>query len=175
MVECMSKARILEFDSNDRLIGCSTGWSEDDEGNRGVWCTCENGKKYFIRKGESVLKARQRNEKPNIIDLPDEQIPWSIGAMWVNEEIAMPDGTTAKFVEKSKIINKQVFAGNGTKKPIRDIERLIRKYPTSKAENWQKVKGVAELDWEGEIIKAEIHWYEEPTIGRVETKYKNDI
>ena len=53
----MKKERILEFDDKNRLIGCSTGWSEDEEGNKGVWCSCENGKKYFIYK----VKVRNEN------------------------------------------------------------------------------------------------------------------
>ena len=109
------------------------------------------------------------------IKLPDETIPKSVGAKWLNEEITMPDGTTAKFVEGSKITHKEVFAGKGTKTPIRDIERLVDKYPNSKAELWQKVKGRAELEWNGEQIKAEIHWYEEPNIGRVEAKSKKEL
>lgn len=87
----------------------------------------------------------------------------------------MPDGTKAKFVEGSKITHKEVFAGKGTKTPIRDIERLVKEYPNSKAELWQKVKGLGELEWNSEHIKAEIHWYEEPSIGRVEVKFKKEL
>ena len=104
--------------------------------------------------------------------LPDEQLPFSVGAMWKNKDILMPNGEYAHFVEGSKIINKQVFAGKGTKTPIRDIERLVRQYPNTKEQNWQKVKGHAELNLNGETFKAEIHWYEEPSIGKVEIKYK---
>ena len=109
------------------------------------------------------------------IKLPDETIPKSVGAKWVNEEIYMPDGSKAKFVEGSKITHKEVFAGKGTKTPIRDIERLVKEYPGSKTELWQKVKGRAEIDWKGEQIKADVHWYEEPSIGRVEVKFKKEL
>ena len=114
-------------------------------------------------------------DKEDSIPLPDEDIPKSVGAKWINEEVAMPDGTTANFVEGSKVIHKEVFAGKGTKKPIRDVERLVAQYKGSKAEDWQKVKGIAELEQDGEQFKGEIHWYEEPNIGRVEVKYKKDI
>ena len=128
----------------------------------------------FAPKGKGEQRKKELERKYND-DLPDEQLPFSLGAKWVNEEIKMPDGTTAKFVEGSKIINKQVFAGKGTKTPIRDIERLVKTYSKSKAENWQKVKGIAKLDLDGEYIKGEIHWYEEPSVGRVEVKYKKKI
>ena len=79
----------------------------------------------------------------DILNLPDEQLPFSLGAKWANKDISMPNGEIAHFVENSKIINKQVFAGKGTKTPIRDIERLVNQYPNTKAENWQKVKSGA--------------------------------
>ena len=107
--------------------------------------------------------------------LPDEMLPRSVGAKWSNEEISMPDGTIAKFVEGSKITHKEVFAGAGIKKPIRDIERLIKDYPGTKRELWQKVKGRANILWKGEEIKAEIHWYQEPSAGRKEIKFKKEI
>ena len=125
--------------------------------------------------GDKLLKAVNEYKSNDTIRLPDETIPKSIGAKWVNEDISMPDGTTAKFVEGSKITHKEVFAGKGTKTPIRDIERLVKEYPNSKAEHWQKVKGRAELEWNGEQIKAEVHWYEEPNIGRVEPKSKKEL
>ena len=132
----------------------------------------------FVSKGDN---SKAYNSQDNLgelkkkIRLPDENIPKSIGAKWANEDILMPDGTTAKFVEGSKITHKEVFADKGTKTPIRDIERLVKEYPNSKAELWQKIKGRAELEWNGEQIKAEVHWYEEPNIGRVEGKSKKEL
>ena len=125
----------------------------------------------------SELATQEIEDAPKyeVIDFPDEQLPFSLGARWANEEIGMPDGSTAKFVEGSKITNKQVFAGKGTKKPIRDIERLVKEYPNTKAELWQKVKGFADIEWKNEQLRVEIHWYEEPSIGRVETKYKKEL
>lgn len=58
------KERRLEFNSNNCLINCSTGWEIDKEGYKGVWCTNDKGKRYFIRKGESVLDAKQRLKNP---------------------------------------------------------------------------------------------------------------
>lgn len=131
----------------------------------------------FAPKGKGENKHDRQKELENKFnsDLPNEQLPFSLGARWVNENIKMPDGSSAKFVSGSKIINKQVFVGKGTKTLIKDIERLTTKYPNTKSENWQKVKGHAEIDWKGEILKAEIHWYEEPSVGRVETKFKKEI
>jgi len=136
----------------------------------------EGGKEYRQNTSyNEIIKKQKLEDKYNSelpIFLPDEQLPFSVGAKWINKDILMPNGKYAHFVEGSKIINKQVFAGKGTKTPIRDIERLVEQYPNTKAENWQKVKGTAELDLDGETFKAEIHWYEEPSVGKVEIKYK---
>ena len=129
-----------------------------------------NGNGY--RQNTSYDEIIKNDKSKDFLNLPDEQLPFSVGAKWANINILMPNGEIAHFVEGSKIINKQVFAGKGTKTPIRDIERLVKQYPNTKEQNWQKVKGHAELDLNGETFKAEIHWYEEPNIGKVEIKYK---
>ena len=109
------------------------------------------------------------------ITLPDETLPRSVGAKWANYDIQMPDGTVAHFQEGSKITHKEVFAGAKTKTPIRDIERLIEEYPGTKRELWQKIKGRADIIWKGEPLKAEIHWYEEPNVGKKEIKFKKEL
>ncbi len=126
------------------------------------WITVENGNHVPIREGQTkeqaiashfmqnngslrgYSQAEKRNELARLytngeetISLPDEQLPRSLSARWANEDIKMPDGTIAHFVEGSKLQNKQAFAGAGTKKPIRDIERLVNKYG-GEEKNWQK-------------------------------------
>ncbi|MDE6605107.1 MAG: hypothetical protein K2O31_07295 [Clostridia bacterium] len=56
--------------------------------------------------------------------------------------------------------------------PIREVDRLVEKYG-GKAENWQKIKAIGTIEHSnGEIEEIEIHWYEEPQIGRVKLKEK---
>ena len=118
------------------------------------------------------LKQEVSPNEYGIINLEDEQLPIFIGAMWANEEIAMPDGTVAKFAEGSKIFNKQVFVGKGCKRKIDCVDILVSKYG-GKENEWKKVKGVADIvTSQVEEIRCEIHWYEEPNVGRVEAKYK---
>ena len=105
------------------------------------------------------------------IRLPDEVIPRSLSARWANYDIAMPDGTVAHFIEGTKLHHIEVFAGRGTKTPIRDVDRLVRTYG-GKAEDWQKVKGIGTIEVNGKSFDAEIHWYQEPTIGKEELKVK---
>lgn len=144
------------------------GYLHDDSNGR---FTSKNGTAALEKKYNDDLPL----EKKKRIFLLDEILPHSVGAKWTKEEIAMPNGTTAQFVEGSKITHKEVFAGKNTKKPIHDIERLTNEYPGTKKELWQKVKGRAEILWGKEILKAEIHWYEEPSVGKKEIKFKKEL
>ena len=74
----------------------------------------------------------------------------------------------------SKVTGVKVIA-QGEK--IRDIKRLIKSYPLlngeTKAEDWFKVRGTAEVTNGIETYKAsEIHWYQCENIGKVEFKIK---
>ena len=102
----------------------------------------EDGQPCFHNGNEFRQNTDYSEILKNSIKLPDETIPKSVGAKWANEYIAMPDGTKAKFVEGSKVTNKEVFAGKGTKHPIRDIDRLVIQYPNTKRSLWQKVKEI---------------------------------
>ena len=85
----------------------------------------------------------------------------------------MPDGTKAIFAEGTKLQNKEVFAGKGCKRKIDTIDKLMQEYPNSSPSNWVKVKATAKIQLSnGEIINAEVHWYEEPSVGKVKIKYK---
>lgn len=133
----------------------------------------ENGVDLPLDADGSVddLKLQEMYDSQTI-HLPDEILPRSLSAKWANEDIKMPDGTIAHFVEGSKLHHKEVFAGKGTKTPIRDVERLVTTYG-GKAEEWQKIKGIGTIVLDnGEQEEVEIHWYEEPSVGRHEIKYK---
>ena len=53
---------------------------------------------------------------------------------------------------------------------IREISRLRKRYGRGR---WRKRKGVAEIELpSGEILPAELHWYEATGIGRREFKIK---
>ena len=109
------------------------------------------------------------------IKLPDERLPRSLSARWANYEVLMPDGRKARFVEGSKLHNKEVFAGKGTRTPIGDIERIVREHKGTH-EDWQKVKAIGTLELDGEIFDAEVHWYQNEEIGKKEEwKFKRYV
>jgi hypothetical protein len=54
---------------------------------------------------------------------------------------------------------------------IREIARLRKRYG-----GWRKRKGSAEVRFDnGEIVRAELHWYEATGIGKRELKVKRPI
>lgn len=106
------------------------------------------------------------------IKLPDEQLPKSLSAKWANYEIELASGEKVKFLEGSKLHHKEVFAGKGTKTPIREVNALVKKYG-GKREEWQKVKAFGTIvHKDGKTEEIEVHWYEEPSVGRVKLKEK---
>lgn len=58
-----------------------------------------------------------------------------------------------------------------TSSGIRELQRLRKRYGRGR---WRKRKGIAEVRLtSGEIVWAEIHWYEATGIGREEFKIKH--
>jgi len=47
-------------------------------------------------------------------------------------------------------------------------------YPETDRFSWKKKKGIGYVDYNGESYRADLHWYEEPTVGRVRFKLKMD-
>ena len=106
------------------------------------------------------------------IHLPDEQLPHSLGAKWMNYDILMPDGTIGHFLEGSKLHHKEVFAGKGCKRKIDQIDMLVSNFGGS-LDEWQKVKAIGTVvGASGDVQDEEVHWYQEPTVGWVLLKVK---
>lgn len=68
----------------------------------------------------------------------------------------------------SKIVT---FAGKNSKHPVRIAAHLSEKYGGDVSE-WEHVRGEAFVDYHGKKRKAEIHWFENPKVGRIESKVK---
>jgi len=107
----------------------------------------------------------------NVLRLPDIQLGRSLGAKWKNYDILLPDGDILHLTEGTKITNVEVIAGKGKNRKIDEIDGLIEEFGGDPSE-WQKVKGIGYVDSDGESFKAELHWYEEKSIGKVKFKLK---
>ena len=113
----------------------------------------------------------RKPDDENILRLPDFEIGRSLGAKAKNYDIEMPDGEIINLTEGSRITNIQVIAGKGKIRQIDEIDGLIEEFGGNPNE-WQKVKGIGYVDVDEESCKAELHWYQEPKVGRVKFKLK---
>lgn len=70
-------------------------------------------------------------------------------------------------------MDRHVFAGKGSSTPLKEevAEGLSEQIGGTPSE-WSHCKGRASVDYYGEERTAEIHWFEEPTVGRHKFKIK---
>ena len=108
------------------------------------------------------------------MSLPDIEIGKSVGAKAKNYDIRLPNNEIVHLSEGTRITNVQVIAGKGRNRKIDMVAVLIDRYPGTKETEWQKVKGIGYIDYQGENYKAVLHWYQEPSVGKVEWKVKPD-
>ena len=87
------------------------------------------------------------------------------------DAVLLPDGLFVSMTEGTTLSHVTVIAGKGRDRKIDMVDVLVDIYGGHESE-WTKKKGFAYLDYMGESWKAELHWYEEPTVGRVEVKVK---
>lgn len=83
-----------------------------------------------------------------------------------------------QFAPGTRIQNSEVFAGKGTKHPLHEgvAEGLTAEFGGS-VSKWQHAKGYGVLvDQEtGEEFNAEVHWFQEETVGKVKFKLKREL
>ena len=98
----------------------------------------------------------------------------SLGAKAKNYDIELPNKEIVHLTEGSHVSHVEVIAGKGRNRKIDEIDTLVHLFPGSSESEWQKKKGVGFIDYEGESYRVNLHWYEEPTVGRVKWKVKAD-
>ena len=131
-------------------------------------------KNTFAVYKENYLKAVEKSGNSGTIHLADIQIGRSVGAKSKNYDIELPNKEIIHLTEGTRVTNVQVIAGKGRNREIDIVALLTGKYPGTKEAEWQKVKGIGYVDYHGESYKADLHWYQEPSVGRVEWKVKPD-
>lgn len=98
----------------------------------------------------------------------------SLGAKAKNYDVKLPNREIVHLTEGTSVTNINIIAGKGRNRKIDIVNVLLDRYPGTQESEWVKAKGVGYIDYEGESYKAELHWYEEPSVGRVEWKVKPD-
>lgn len=126
----------------------------------------------FSNAAGNAAKALDKASGSGIIE---ETIGRSLSAKAKNYDVYNPQtGEIINLVEGSRITKPKncIMAGKGRERKIDEIDFLVNKYGGNPDE-WQKVKGFGYVyDKYGEERKVELHWYEEPTVGKVQMKIK---
>ncbi len=112
--------------------------------------------------------------EPDAVPEDDWYIGRSLGAAAMNYDIKDPrTGKIYHFVEGTTISQVEVFAGKGTRNKLRPavVAGLSKRYG-GRPRDWKHVKGLGTIEAEGHFVTAEVHWFEERGVGRVEFKVK---
>lgn len=86
-------------------------------------------------------------------------------------QIQVGPGQYGNAVPGSRITKIYNFAGKDTGKPLRVEEHLIRQYGGEKGQ-WQHTTGDVLIPHQGLSRAAEVHWFQEPTVGIVRARVK---
>lgn len=124
----------------------------------------------------AVNKSYTKAMKTDTIPLKDVVIHKSVGAKYKNYKVVdKTTGVEYEFVPGTRIQNAEVFAGKGTKHPLHEgvAEGLTSEFGGTPSK-WQHAKGFGVLEDPdtGEEWGAEVHWFQEETVGKVKFKVK---
>lgn len=124
-------------------------------------------------------KAYTKAQNTDTIPVKDTLIRKSVGAKAKNYKVIDKNtGVTYEFAPGTRIQNSEVFAGKGTRHPLHEgvAEGLTAQYGGTESK-WQHAKGIGILvDQEtGEEFRAEVHWFQEETVGKVGFKLKKEL
>ena len=112
----------------------------------------------------------------NITPLQDESffIGKSLGSRSKNYQIDDKEtGIKYYFAEGTRVENPTVFAGYQGTKPLEPdtVAGLVREYGGN-PNKWQHAKGIGTLAVGEDEIRAEVHWFQEESVGKVKFKIK---
>ena len=145
---------------------------------------CQSNINKLTRKYNAVAEAaglRKQMQKTRVEGFKAvneeivERIGRSVGAKAKNYEIHDPQtGSFIRLAEGTIITQPKnhVMAGKGRDRQIDCLDWLLDKYGGD-ALQWTKEKGFGFVEDEyGDIHRVELHWYQEPSVGKVEMKLK---
>lgn len=124
-----------------------------------------------VRMEQLIQMELDKSNGSDTMETDSISIPRSLGAKTLNHTVLLPDGSYTTFTEGTRITNVKAIAGKGRNRQIDEIENLLERFGGNAFE-WQKKKGIGYIEYDGESIRSEVHWYEEPSIGAVKFKLK---
>ncbi len=133
---------------------------------------------YFDRKltdaeNGSIVES-SRYQAPGTMSYTEFTIQHSLGAKAKNYLVFDPISQKQyPFVEGTRIMNPTVFAGKGGVNPLREeVAQGLSEQIGGKPKEWQHCKGTGTLNCDGEEREAEVHWFQEPSVGKHRFKVK---
>lgn len=119
-------------------------------------------------------KIVEKSTTSDIMKIPDTLIFKGVGAKARNYDITdFETGEIYHFVEGTRIQNSEVFAGYGARKPLREeVAEGLAEQIGGDPLKWQHCKGNGIIDYYGDERPAEVHWFQEETVGKVKFKIK---
>lgn len=134
------------------------------------------GQKWGVRRtpeqlGHDKKVAKVLNTGDNI---DDTYIHKSVGAKSRNYDVLDPGtGEYLHFSEGTRIRDSKVFAGKGGTKPLdTEVALGLSEQIGGDPNEWQHCKGVGTIDYHGEDVDAEVHWFQENSVGKHKFKVK---
>ena len=119
------------------------------------------------------IHGLNKMSEKDIIKIDDTTIGRSLGARARNYDIRDAEGAVYHYMEGTKVRDSQVFAGYGTRHPLKDeVKHGLSQRYGGDPEKWQHAKGNGTIDVDGEGVKAEVHWFQQEGIGQVSHKVK---
>ena len=144
-----------------------------DEENQRVY---RQRKLKWEKQAVSYKKDIEKQEKFDTIKEKDTVIHKSVGAKAKNYKVQDKfTGIEYEFAPGTRIQNSEVFAGKGTKHPLHEgVAEGLTIECGGTPEKWQHAKGNGILldPVTGEEYPAEVHWFQEETVGKVKFKVK---
>lgn len=129
------------------------------------------GLKLQMERFNIFAKKVANSPASGIMKATDITVGKSVGAKAKNYDILAPNGDILHLSEGTRVTNINIIAGKGRDRQIDIVDILVDKYGGT-ADEWQKAKGLGYVDFEDESFKAELHWYQEDSAGKVEWKIK---
>lgn len=132
------------------------------------------GKEVNVTNKWGIYSGNAQNSVDYSLENGIINIGRSLGAKAKNYDVKLPNREIVHLTEGTSVTHVNIIAGKGRKRKIDIVNVLLDRYPGTQESEWVKAKGVGYIDYDGESYKAELHWYEEPSVGRVEWKVKPD-
>ncbi len=132
------------------------------------------GQKWGVRNGPPYPIKKTVEKSGEGATIEDTYIHKSVGAKARNYDILDPTtGEYFHFSEGTRIRESKVFAGKGGVKELEpEVAQGLSEQIGGDPDEWQHCKGIGTIDCDGEDVDAEVHWFQEPSVGKHKFKVK---